>query len=138
MTTFNERELKEQLFEQNAIDSIIAILKMGSGITAGEILGNLFVEYLKNNKEQFFEWNLHKKDFLRNITFKSRQRSIFKNYQENLSSLYWSSLQGVCINEMVFIYSYKKGGGNAIWSLKDENIGGKGERRCVVFLAIRE
>lgn len=78
--------------EQNAIDSIIAILKMGSGITAGEILGNLFVEYLKNNKEQFFEWNLHKKDFLRNITFKSRQRSIFKNYQENLSSLYWSSL----------------------------------------------
>lgn len=31
-----------------------------------------------------------------------------------------------------------KGGGNAIWSLKDENIGGKGERRCVVFLAIRE
>ncbi|KJU70976.1 hypothetical protein UC77_11960 [Clostridium baratii] len=78
--------------EQNAIDSIISVLKTGTGTTAGEIMGNLFVDYLKNSNNQFFEWDINKKDFLRNITFKTRQRSIFKNYQENLSSLYWSSL----------------------------------------------
>lgn len=59
---------------------------------AGEILGNLFVEYLQSNPKQFFEWNMNTKDFLRNITFKTRERSIFKNYRNNLHSLYWSSL----------------------------------------------
>ncbi|WP_459833898.1 hypothetical protein [Clostridium carnis] len=78
--------------EQNAIDSIISVLKTGTGTTAGETMGNLFVDYLKNSNDQFFEWDINKKDFLRNITFKTRQRSIFKNYQENLPSLYWSSL----------------------------------------------
>lgn len=35
--------------------------------------------YLKTNSKQFFEWNIHEKDFLRQITFKTYERSIFKN-----------------------------------------------------------
>ena len=78
--------------EQNAIDDVIRTLRTGRGNTAGEILGNLFVEYLQTNSKQFFEWDMNEKDFLRNITFKTRERSIFKNYRNNLNSLYWSSL----------------------------------------------
>ncbi len=78
--------------EQNEIDNIVSILKRGSGNTAGEILGQLFIDYLKNSSVQFFEWDISKNDLLRNMTFKTRQRSIFRNYQENLQSLFWSSL----------------------------------------------
>lgn len=78
--------------EQNEIDNIISILKRGSGNTAGEILGELFIDYLENGSEQFFEWDINKNDLLRNMTFKTRQRSIFRNYQENLPSLFWSSI----------------------------------------------
>ncbi len=78
--------------EQNSIDNIINGLKIGTSGTAGEMVGNLFIEYLKRGPDQFYEWDISKKDFLRNITFKTRQRTIFKNYQENLPSLYWSSI----------------------------------------------
>ena len=70
----------------------LSILKIGINNTPGETIGNLFVDYLRNNPIQFFEWDMEKRDFLRNITFKTKERSIFKNYQENLASLYWSSL----------------------------------------------
>lgn len=78
--------------EQNAIDDVIRTLRKGRGNTAGDILGSLFIEYLQTNSKQFFEWDMNEKDFLRNITFKTRERSIFKNYRNNLNSLYWSSL----------------------------------------------
>lgn len=78
--------------EQAKIDDLINILKIGTNNTPGETIGNLFVNYLKNNPIQFLEWDMEKRDFLRNITFKTRERSIFKNYQENLTSIYWSSL----------------------------------------------
>lgn len=82
------------VIEQNAIDDIICDLNVGAGsnLSAGEICGNLFVDYLKTSDKQFFEWDMEKKDFLRNITFKTRERSIFKNYKENIASLAWSSL----------------------------------------------
>lgn len=78
--------------EQARIDGLLSILKIGINNTPGETIGNLFVDYLRNNPIQFFEWDMEKRDFLRNITFKTKERSIFKNYQENLASLYWSSL----------------------------------------------
>ena len=78
--------------EQLKIDDIINDLSKGSGTTAGEKMGEIFVEYVKNNSSQFFEWDISTRDFLRNLTFKTRQRSIFKNYHENPMALYWSSL----------------------------------------------
>lgn len=80
--------------EQTMIDELINDLRVatGSNLNAGDICGNLFVDYLKTSNKQFFEWDMEKKDFLRNITFKTRERSIFKNYKENIISLAWSSL----------------------------------------------
>lgn len=78
--------------EQAKIDAIIPHTVNPPAGNAGAMLGKVFVEFLRNSTEQFFEWDINKTDFLRNITFKTRQRSIFKNYQENLSSLYWSSI----------------------------------------------
>lgn len=77
--------------EQNAIDNVIPAVFTGN-IDEGKRVVNIFVEFLHNSTSQFFEWNTNKRDFLRNITFKTRQRSIFNNFQENLPSLYWSSL----------------------------------------------
>lgn len=78
--------------EQAYIDNIIANLKIASGTSAGEIVGNIFVDYLKKSPNQFFEWDMNKRDFLRNMTFKTRERTIFKNYKENLRFMYWESL----------------------------------------------
>lgn len=78
--------------EQTKIDSIIPSISTGGTSDPGVILGNIFVEFLRNSSKQFFEWDITRTDFLRTITFKTRQRSIFKNYKENLPSLYWSSI----------------------------------------------
>ncbi|MEA4829745.1 MAG: RNA-directed DNA polymerase, partial [Enterococcus thailandicus] len=80
--------------EQAIFDNIISGLqvKTGNDKTAGDICGNLFVEFLTNSSNQFFEWNIVNKDFLRNITFKTYERSIFKNYKEGLNFMNWSSI----------------------------------------------
>ena len=78
--------------EQAKIDEIINALPTGTDTTAGARRGDIFVDYVKNNSSQFFEWDISTRDFLRNLTFKTRQRSIFKNYHENPMALYWSSL----------------------------------------------
>lgn len=82
------------VLEQAKIDDVLNQLKIATGLnlSTGERLGNLFVEFVKNNQNQFFEWDIKNKDFLRNMTFKTRQRSIFKNYKDELQSLYWSSI----------------------------------------------
>lgn len=59
---------------------------------AGDICGNLFVEFLKTSPKQFFEWNIDERDFLRQITFKTYERSIFKNYKETLNFMDWNSI----------------------------------------------
>lgn len=57
-----------------------------------DIALDVFVDYLKNNGEQFFEWDMSRKDFLRTITFKTHEKSIFKNYKESVASLAWGSI----------------------------------------------
>ena len=57
-----------------------------------DIALDVFVDYLKNNGEQFFEWDMSRKDFLRTITFKTHEKSIFKNYKEGVASLVWGSI----------------------------------------------
>ena len=79
--------------EQSKVDDLIDELRVSSNVklSAEEICGNLFVEFVKNNSKQFFEWDIEEKDFLRNYTFKTYERSIFKNYRENIASLAWGS-----------------------------------------------
>ena len=79
--------------EQSKVDDLINELKVSTAanLSAEEICGNLFVEFVKNNGRQFFEWDMEEKDFLRNYTFKTYERSIFKNYRENVTSLAWGS-----------------------------------------------
>lgn len=80
--------------EQLKIDNLISKLKVSTSAskTAEDICGNLFVEFIKNSDKQFFEWDIEEKDFLRNYTFKTYERSIFKNYRESVTSLAWGSL----------------------------------------------
>lgn len=79
---------------QTAIDKVI-----NSFPYQGKINGNcadiavaVFIDYLKNSTKQFFEWDMSSKDFLRTITFKTHEKSIFKNYKENIISLAWGSI----------------------------------------------
>ena len=80
--------------QQGIFDDIINNLKVSTqpNITAGDLCGDLFVGFLKNNQQQFFEWDIANRDFLREITFKTYERTIFKNYRENLNFMNWSSL----------------------------------------------
>lgn len=78
--------------EQAKIESIIPSISTGVVSNPGMKLGNIFIEFLRNSPKQFFDWDIKETDFLRTITFKTRQRSIFRNYKENLPSLYWGSI----------------------------------------------
>lgn len=79
---------------QGLMDKIINDLqvKTSDDRRAGDICGNLFVDFLKTSPKQFFEWNIHEKDFLRQITFKTYERSIYKNYKETLNFMDWNSI----------------------------------------------
>ena len=52
----------------------------------------IFTEFLRMQDKQFYEWNLSEKDFLREVTFKTHERSIFKNYGTNLNFMDWTSI----------------------------------------------
>lgn len=79
-----------QLEIDSAIDRIdYRIVQANS---APWICANLFKDYLKYSSNQFYEWDISKKDLLREITFKTHERSIFKNYGTNLNFMDWSSL----------------------------------------------
>ena len=56
------------------------------------ILIDMFKEYLQNNSDQFFDWDIDRNDFLRTLTFKTHEKSIFKNYKENAISMAWGSI----------------------------------------------
>ena len=79
---------------QGLIDGIINNLqtKTSDDKRACDICGNLFVDFLKTSRKQFFEWSIHEKDFLRQITFKTYERSIFKNYKATLNFMDWNSI----------------------------------------------
>lgn len=103
--------------EQDKIDELIASIKTSTERSAGAILGRLFKEYLMNSSIQFFEWDMKKRDFLRNFTFMTKERSIFKNYQQNLNSLEWGSLLPWYPQTMADLEKRK----NALKCLKTDN-----------------
>lgn len=45
---------------------------------------NLVGNFLKNSDKQFFEWDIDNRELLKQITFRTYQRTIFKNYKYNV------------------------------------------------------
>ena len=45
---------------------------------AGDICGNLFVEFLKTNSKQFFEWNIDERDFYDRLLLKLTKEAYLK------------------------------------------------------------
>jgi len=77
---------------QGRIDSAISLLQVPNSGECTTILIDMFKDYLQNNSEQFFDWDTNQRDFLRTLTFKTHEKSIFKNYKENAISLAWGSI----------------------------------------------
>lgn len=79
---------------QNLIDGVVNSLPYtGTGNRCcADIALDVFVDFLRDSDKQFFEWDMLSKDFLRTITFKTHEKSIFKNYRESIVSLAWGSI----------------------------------------------
>ena len=82
------------LNSQIVIDRVVNSLSYHGTVSenCADIALDVFIDYLKNSTEQFFEWDMSSKDFLRTITFKTHEKSIFKNYKESVVSLAWGSI----------------------------------------------
>ena len=76
---------------QYNIDDTISSLQVPTHVECIKILISIFKEYLQNNPKQFFDWDIDSNDFLRTLTFKTHEKSIFKNYKENVISWDWGS-----------------------------------------------
>ena len=74
------------------IDNFVSYISIPTTYSCTSVLTGLFKDYLQNNPDQFFDWDMKKYDFLRNLTFKTHEKSIFKNYKENSMSLAWGSI----------------------------------------------
>lgn len=77
---------------QNAIDNAITLLNVPTDSGCTHTLVDIFKNYLQNSPIQFFDWDIERNDFLRTLTFKTHEKSIFKNYKENTISLAWGSI----------------------------------------------
>ena len=77
---------------QKMIDTFISLINVPTTHGCTSILVGLYKDYLQNNPEQFYDWDMRKNDFLRTLTFKTHEKSIFKNYKENAVSLAWGSM----------------------------------------------
>ena len=77
---------------QNEIDNAITLLNVPTDLGCTHTLVDIFKNYLQNNPIQFFDWDIERNDFLRTLTFKTHEMSIFKNYKENAVSLAWGSI----------------------------------------------
>ena len=77
---------------QHKIDDAILSIQIPASMGCSRILISLFKDYLQKNSEQFFNWDMDRNDFLRTLTFKTHEKTIFKNYKENAISLAWGSI----------------------------------------------
>lgn len=77
---------------QNEIDNAINLINVPTDSRCGQILVNIFKSYLQNSTFQFFNWDIKCNDFLRTLTFKTHEKSIFKNYKGNAIALAWGSI----------------------------------------------
>lgn len=77
-------------YSQDKIDEIIRnIDKKGVTIqkSPDTICKEIFVDFLKNAPTQFFEWDVRNKNLLKEITYKTYQRSIFRNHKFKFNSM---------------------------------------------------
>ena len=77
---------------QNAIDNAITLLNVPTVSGCTHTLVDIFKNYLQNSPIQFFDWDIERNDFLRTLTFKTHEKSIFKNYKENAITVAWGSI----------------------------------------------
>ena len=77
---------------QSLIDNSVSQLQVPPEGGCTHVLIDIFKDYLENNSNQFFDWDMDRYDFLRTLTFKTHEKSIFKNYKENAISLAWGSI----------------------------------------------
>lgn len=87
---FNKCPFISKLLQDN-IDDTISSIQVPKSVGCIQILISFFKEYLQNNPKQFFDWDIDSNDFLRTLTFKTHEKSIFKNYKENAISWDWGS-----------------------------------------------
>ena len=82
---------KSKLTEE-AIKKFEKDVSEGKNVSINDYVVEEYKDYLQNNPEQFYDWDMRKNDFLRTLTFKTHEKSIFKNYKENAVSLAWGSM----------------------------------------------
>jgi hypothetical protein len=57
-----------------------------------DISAFLFGEYLRKETKQFFEWDIENKALLKEMTYKTLKRTIFRNYNGNLRFMEFNSI----------------------------------------------
>lgn len=57
-----------------------------------EICMSLLYDFMIQSDKQFFQWDLENKDFLKEVTFKTYERTIFKNYNLKYAFMEFSSI----------------------------------------------
>lgn len=68
--------------QQDLFDDIVKkSVKINNARFTSEICINLVADFLLNNNKQFFEWDIDHNDLLKQITFRTQQRTVFKNYK---------------------------------------------------------
>jgi len=60
--------------------------------SAADICTYLLGDFFVNSSSQFFEWDISKRNLLKEITYKTYERSLFKNYKFNYNFMEFSSL----------------------------------------------
>lgn len=52
----------------------------------------IFKKYLLENEKQFFDWNIEEKNLMKEITYKTYERTIFKRQFSNFEYFNWGSI----------------------------------------------
>ncbi|KMZ55702.1 RNA-directed DNA polymerase [Dorea sp. D27] len=81
---------------QNKFDILIAnrfSLTVTDSSNAVNICTHLLGDFFLNSSKQFFEWDISRRSFLKEITFKTYERSVFKNYKFNYNFMEFNSLE---------------------------------------------
>lgn len=73
----------QKLFDEIIINNFNINLSKESN--SADICKYLLKDYLLNNKKQFFEWEIEKSSLLKKISYKTYERSIFRNYNTDFN-----------------------------------------------------
>ncbi|MEG1205892.1 MAG: RNA-directed DNA polymerase [Oscillospiraceae bacterium] len=67
---------------QQRFDALLTTLKTKSiGTDVGCLTLGIYCDFLQTSSEQFFSWDINNRSLLREITYRTHERTIFKNYR---------------------------------------------------------